>query len=233
MHRSILPLLLLLAAAGCATRAPRIPPPPAAVADGFESGVRLLEAGHAAEAEAALQAHLERHPEDAEASLYLGRAVLAQERWQDAVDRFQDAVDLAPESVDAYLWLGKALAERIERMPVFGKMPVAQRIRAVYERAAELDPDRYEPHVALARFYSEAPAFAGGDPAQALHHAEELRRIEPLRGELMLGRLHERWGQLEEAAAAYRAALGIEPGHPEATAGLERVEGKMTREGRE
>ena len=133
-------------------------------------------------------------------------------RWAEAVAEAQRATDLDAETTDYQLMLGRALSERIHQLPVFNKLPMARRIEAAFLRAVELDPASIEGHIALARYYSEAPPIAGGDRGKAEHHARRLLELDPTEGHTMLAKLFDLWQRPEDAekhrALAAEAAEG-------------------------
>ncbi len=241
MTRPLLPTLLLaLAFAGCATAPgkspgdlPREPPvaveePAEATADeGLTPAIELFDAGDLTAAEEQLLAVRQADPENATAALYLGRIYFEQERHAESVAEFEAAVALDDTEVEHYLWLGRALGERIHKVVFLLQVPMAKRILATFIRAVELDPDSVRGHLALARFYSEAPPLAGGDRDKSLHHAAELIRLDPLAGHLRRSAIYERFGEVDlaerELLAALSALLAERPDHPQAEAALERL----------
>ncbi len=232
-------LLLVLALTGCATTPGKVPgdlpreapaaieEPAVAADDDLTQALELFDAGDLAAAEEQLLALRQARPESATAALYLGRIYFEQERYAESVAELEAAVALDDTEVEHYLWLGRALGERIHKVVFLLQVPMAKRILATFRRAIELDPDSVRGHLALARFYSEAPPFAGGDRDQALHHAAELIRLDPLAGHLRRAAIYERFGEGDfaerELLAALAALLAERPDHPEAEAALERL----------
>ena len=155
----------------------------AAAAHAFENG----DLDHASEL---FTAHREEHPESFEAAFYLGQIHFEQERHGDAVERLEEAVALDGDSIDGHLWLGKALSEYIHQIVFFRKLPMAKRILAVFQRAVEIDPRSVEGHTALARYYSEAPSFAGGNRDLSLEHAQILIDLDPVEGHRLLSSIY-------------------------------------------
>lgn len=230
MTRLLIPAFLALSLAGCATTMrktePHVPPvaPVRPIAEPeLAAAVRHFEAGELDAAEKLLAAYREAHPESAEAAFYLGRVHYQRQRYPRAIDQLEAAVALDDGDVDYYLWLGKALADQVHRAFFFQKLPMAKRIHAVYERAVELAPERIEGHIALARFYSEAPAFAGGDRDKSLHHAREVIRLDPVEGHLLLAAIYELFGELEPAIREYEAALALDADRGDARESLAKL----------
>lgn len=154
---------------------------------------------------------IERMPESNLAQELLGRALFGQGRQEEAVDAFEAAIAIDGERADSHIWLGRSLAERIDQVPMLGRLPVAQRLHAAFLRAAELEPQRPAVHLALARFYSEAPPFAGGNPEKARYHVDRLLQLDPPSGHRNLAGILEREEKLEEAEREYLRALEVGP----------------------
>ena len=87
-------------------------------------------------------------------------------------------------------------------------------------RATELNPEAVEPWLELAR-----SQLAGRRWSEALTTLQRVQRLDPFRAEahFLLGVAHEGEGRLQEAAAAYRRALELEPDHAEARRRLRRL----------
>ncbi len=242
MKKPLVPsLLLVLTLTGCATtpdgrKAPgdfpgetpvAVEEPAATADDDLARAIELFDAGDFDAAAEQLLALRQADPENAAAALTLGRVYFEQQRYAESVAELEAAVALDDTEVEHYLWLGRALGERIHKVVFLLQVPMAKRILAIFTRAVELEPDSVRGHLALARFYSEAPPMAGGDRDQALHHAAELIRLDPLAGHLRRASIYERFGEVDlaerELLAALAALLEERPDHPEAEAALERL----------
>ncbi len=77
----------------------------------FERGWEHLQHEEFVAAERAFRAVLDVRPDDAVATLYLGRALAQQRRHAEAVERLRVATLARPLDADAHAWLGMALAE--------------------------------------------------------------------------------------------------------------------------
>lgn len=84
--------------------------------------------------------------------------------------------------------LGTLCFETISDAGMFEKMSLASAGRKAYERAIELDSSLIEPRMGLARFYMQAPGYAGGSIKKAEEQASALVALPEGKGELY-GRL--------------------------------------------
>jgi len=83
---------------------------------------------------------------------------------------------------------------------------LARKTKAAWERAIELDSDNLDARSDLIQYYVQAPGFLGGSTTKAHEQAEEIRKRNPLRGNLELGALFYREKKLADAEKAYLAA---------------------------
>ncbi len=95
---------------------------------------------------------------------------------------------------------------------VYAAMGHAEAAEACWRKGAELSPTSTEPRLALLAFYEKQERLD-----DALHVAEELRRLRPQSPEyhLKAGWLHIRLGRVEAAEAAFRQAAEVAPEQPE------------------
>ncbi len=103
--------------------------------------------------------------------------------------------------------LGRALATQAIRGSLVKRAALAGRIRRAFARAVELDPADLRARYALVEFYLIAPGFLGGSVPRARAEAEEIRWRDPLRGHRAFGRIAEREGRRDLAAAEYERAI--------------------------
>lgn len=152
-------------------------------------------------------------PEDpVELALRTAREHYDAGRFQGAIEGAEHALELDDQRAAAHFLLGQALSERIHQIPIFNQLPMARRLHQAFLRTVELDPESVEGHTALARFYSEAPPVAGGDPALAESHAERLVELDPVAGHTMRAALFTLWGRDDDAAAAHEQAEAARQG---------------------
>jgi tetratricopeptide (TPR) repeat protein len=170
------------------------------LADGrVEAGVEIL------------QDYLTLHPEDRRAHYLMGQARFEAGSYGDAKTHFERAITLRDDDVMPHLWMGKVLAEEIERAMFFAKLPLAKEILAHFERAAAIDPQSVAAQTALARYHLEAPAMAGGSAESLRQHIDRLQELDPAAAYRMEARLHRRDGDPAAAERQLRLALAQAP----------------------
>ncbi len=200
----LLPILLFLSGTILAET-------PDSQAGALAEAIRHFHAQELDAAEALLLDLEQAQPEHAEAAFYLGRVYLAQGRSQAAVQAIERSTRLDPESSTYQLGLAEALVARIDEVAVLFKLSVANRLRAAYEKAVELDPENLAARIAVARFHAEAPAIAGGNPATSERQLDEIRRRDPALAHVAQALIHERLGRLEKAEEELATAVVIDP----------------------
>jgi tetratricopeptide (TPR) repeat protein len=180
-----------------------------------DAGVRLFEARRFAEARPLLERASAEHPEDAHAAEYLGRTLFEQDLLEDAARTLERAASLDPRSSWIHYWLGRAYGAQAIRGNLLVRARLAGKVRRAFERSEELDPTNVRARMALLEFHLRAPSFMGGSLEKARMEAEEIRRLDPLRGHRAAARIHENRKRYELAAAEYEAAARDFPARPD------------------
>jgi tetratricopeptide (TPR) repeat protein len=111
-----------------------------------------------------------------------GRAAFDSKKADAAVKSFEQAVRLEDKNAEYHLWLGNALGTVAQHASVLRQPFLAKRVKSEFERTVALDPASIDGHDGLMQFYLEAPGIMGGSVAKARAEAEEIARINPLRG---------------------------------------------------
>jgi len=163
-------------------------------------------------AEAQLDPWLIAHPTDATALFDAGYIADAQDRPDDAARLYRRAIEANPQSLEAHLSLGLLLGRQ-------GKFEEA---RPELVTATTLEPGeagaglKAKAWRALARIDTKAdPTEASSDLLEALKLSSETAN-----DTLLAANLADQAGQYEEAEAAYRRVLAMDPKSADANAGL-------------
>ncbi|MBA4072984.1 MAG: hypothetical protein C0497_14290 [Gemmatimonas sp.] len=175
MNMHLLSFLMLLAIAA----------PLAAQPSDLAPGIAHYNARRWAEAHAFFANVTRAQPQNAEAVVWYGKVLLAQDKAGDAEDWFEKATKLAPRSSEAHLWLGRAIGVQAQRANVVRQPFMARRIKAAVDRAIELDPDNIDAREMRWQFYVMAPGVMGGGADKARGEAAEILRRNPYRGQLI------------------------------------------------
>lgn len=227
-------LLFVISWVGCrsATEVTVISPQPQVIpmpaVDGDQEALLMraevdLHSEHFDAAQVALLEALRLSPEDRRAHHLLGRAFFELGKYNDAKFHFQQAIALDDSDPMTHLWLGKVLAEEIDRAIVFARLPLAKQLLAGFERAAELDPQSVPAHTALARYHLEAPAMAGGSAETLQHHIDVLYRLDAAAAHRLEARRHSRGGDAAAAERELELAVAAAPEDAESYLDLGRL----------
>ncbi len=176
---------------------------------------------------------------------YLGRALLEKGRPKEAVPHLQRAMEAAPRATSIAFYLAQAqlaaglesetaatLARGLERTPdnpdlleVRGRLLLHQEdlagARVALERARTLDPRNARIRAELSETFRRL-----GEAAAAVAEAAEAERLDPKSPEphVMRGLALASVDRESDAAEAFRAALKLDPDHPQALYYLAAVE---------
>ena len=157
-----------------------------------EAAGLLLPSGKVDETLAALQARIQANPGDAEAHNLMCRVYLQIEHWDEAIRAAEKAVKLKPDSSEFHQWLGRAYGLKAQVIGPIGAFSLVRKVKAEFERAVNLSADNLSARADLAEFYTEAPAFMGGDKTKARQLADYVGQRDPAQGHYMRARIEEK-----------------------------------------
>lgn len=161
-------------------------------------------------AEAAARAN----PKSAPAWIALVEARLRAGQAEKAIAAGEKATQLAPGDAQAFRWLGNAYGMRIGQVGMFGKMTMAPKLRAAFERAVQLDGDLLDARFALVDFYMMAPGAIGGGVDKARAQAAEIGKRDAAQGRIAQAGIALHEDRAADAAKHYAAALAARPADP-------------------
>jgi len=144
----------------------------------------------------------------------LGRYMLREERFEEAVEAYGRVFAIKPDAYRAH----------VGRAGAFVKLGRERDAEADFKAALKLKPDLYTAHQALARL-----SWKRGARAIAIGHYAEMIAIAPQNpaGHFLMGRALESRRRPREALVHYRNALAVDPEHEDARRGVERIEGSL------
>jgi tetratricopeptide (TPR) repeat protein len=128
-----------------------------------------------------------------------------------AVNKAEAQVQAMPNSAEAHYFLGAAYGVKASNVNMFSALGAAKKVRAAFERAAQLDPKHIEARFGLIQFHTQAPGMAGGDEDEAQRYAKELAAINPAAGFRAQAYFKMRAKDEAGALAEYRKALAADP----------------------
>lgn len=103
----------------------------------------------------------------------------------------EKAVALDPKSADAHLWLGRAYGQKAMTASVFSQMGLAKKCRTAFEKSVELDGTNVEARWDLMQYYLRAPGIVGGGKDKALGQADEIAKLDAVRGAIARGLVYD------------------------------------------
>ena len=94
---------------------------------------------------------------------------------------------------------------------ILSKLGLARRIKKEAETALQLKPDHVEARLVLIEYYRLAPGIAGGDKNKACSLAEEVAKLDPVRGYIAQAALAHQEEKNERVEELYRKAVEADP----------------------
>jgi tetratricopeptide (TPR) repeat protein len=147
-------------------------------------------------------------------SLWLGKAYLKLQRWDEAIREFELAVRAEPGNCLLHLWLGRAYGRKASHVVFFRAISLAGNVRDEFERARSLCPDKLEVRFDLLDFYLQAPGVVGGGKEKAGAEAQEIARISPRMGYTARARIAEWEKDWDLARRELAAGVNLFPKDP-------------------
>jgi tetratricopeptide (TPR) repeat protein len=174
-------------------------------------GIELFDTRRLQEARAFFEPYAASHPDSAAAAFYLGRISLEAKQTEKAVEWLERAISLDPDNSDLHRWLARAYGAAAQTANPVAQNRYAREAKAALDRAVRLDPKNLRAREDLIQFHLSSPEFLGGSLAQARQHAEEMRKLDPVAGRMMLASIHLRLKEPAQAEGEYQAAIREAP----------------------
>lgn len=175
----------------------------------------LARQGKADAAVVQTQGALVTSPKSVDAHELLCQLFRSTDHFDEAIHECEIARDLQPNSSAVVLELARTYGAKADHAGALTGMRMVGRIRASFERAAQLDPKSVEALSDLGEFYVEAPGLVGGGLEKARAVLVQLRPLSPARADRLAGMIAAKAGDQKEAETQFAAEIAV--GHtPEA-----------------
>ncbi len=125
-----------------------------------------------------------------------------------------------PDDSQAAFWVGGTAGQLAMSSGMFGAMGYAKTSRKALESAVALDPENVRAQFMLMQFYLMAPGMMGGDKEEAKKIAERIGQKSPVEGLRAKAQLLATDKDMDGWLRENRAALALQPAHPDALAGV-------------
>ena len=175
---------------------------------------RLYNGGLYRQAAEALNAAIQREPEESSLHYWLGRCFYELRDYNRAVSSLERAIALEPDRSDYHDWLGKSYgrkAEESNRFTPFSSISLAHKTRREFETAVRLDANNMEAQRDLIRYLMNAPGIVGGSEGAAEQRVHALTAVDSIEGELAQAELLASRKKFDEANQQYRKVLDLKP----------------------
>ena len=151
----------------------------------------LWQANDYAAAKALLAPLVSKQSKDAQLLALLGRTEAGLQQMERAEALLEKAVKYDDNNADYQHWYATASCNLASSASMFSALGYAKRCKKAYETALKLAPENPRSYIALGSFLAQAPGIAGGDKAQALALAQQLKKLDEVQGWLLQLRLTE------------------------------------------
>jgi tetratricopeptide (TPR) repeat protein len=175
---------------------------------------RLYNGGLYHQAAEALNAAIQREPQESSLQFWLGRCFYELRDYGRAVSSLERAITLEPDRSDYHHWLGKASgrkAEETSRFSAFSSISLAHKTHREFEAAVRLDANNLEAQRDLIRYLLSAPGIVGGSEGAAQQRIHVLAAVDSIEGALAQAELFASRKKFEAADEEYRKVLDMKP----------------------
>ncbi|HEY4247926.1 MAG TPA: hypothetical protein VGM64_13820 [Lacunisphaera sp.] len=176
-----------------------------------------------AEAQVILQKVTAAEPNNAGAWFYLGQTYQFRDDAEHSVPAFEKATALDSTNSIYQCYLGDAYGLAALKAGLFAKLGWANKCKAAYDKAVELDPKNIRARVSVMEFCRQAPSFLGGGMDKAYEQAAEIQKLDAVRGRKAYAGLYIADKKYTEAFALYETALREKPGDDDSLYSLGRL----------
>jgi len=171
----------------------------------------LIEGGHWKRARALLEPRVKANPSDAQAAYLLSRVKMAFGDLDAALNLAEKAVALDGRNANYHYQLAEVYSDMMPKAGMLKQLSLSRRLRKELDAALALDPNHLEALFGLMLFRFQAPGIAGGDKGKARAIAEQMVRIDAVRGYLAMARLAQEEKDLAKVEGFYVKALQANP----------------------
>ena len=175
---------------------------------------RLYNGGLYRQAAEALNAAIQRDPQESSLQYWLGRCFYELRDYNRAISSFERAIVLEPERSDYLDWLGKSYgrkAEETNRFSAFSSISLAHKTHREFETAVRLDAHNLEAQRDLIRYLVTAPGIVGGSEGAALQRIHALAAVDSTEATLAQAELFASRKKFGEANQEYQKVLDWKP----------------------
>ena len=140
-----------------------------------------------------------------------GRAAFAAADYSAAIKAFERTVQLDEKNAEYHLWLARSVGMSAADANLLRQPFLAKRAKSEFEKTVAFDRTNVPGREGLLQFYLRAPAIGGGSVAKAREQAEEIAKINGLRGHFSRATIANHEKEPAVAEREYRAALAEFP----------------------
>jgi len=176
---------------------------------------RLYNRGLYRQAAEALNAAVQREPQESSLYYWLGRCFYELRDYNRAISSLERSVALDTDRSEYHDWLGKAYGRKAQEASLFNAfftISLARKSRHEFETAVKLDANNLEAQRDLIRYLLNAPGIVGGGEGTAEEHIQTLSMVDSIEGALAQAELFVTHKKFDQADQEYRKVLDMKPG---------------------
>ena len=162
------------------------------------------------DAKTALAAYVSEHADSSEAVFMLGKAESCLGNYQVAEEKIKAAIALDDSVGEYYAELGSVMIARAQTLDMFEAGPIYMGAVEQFRKSVAVDPDNLHGHIALCRYYWNAPEVGGGSIVRAKEEAAEVERLNPYLGKVEYALIAKKEGRTDDAVARFEELVAMD-----------------------
>jgi len=176
-----------------------------------DSPEALIEAEYWKRARDIVEPRLKADPNDLQALFIMARYKETAGDYEGALVLTEKLLAINPKNADYHCLLAYVYGRQAVRAGILRKLGLAHRIRREAETALQLKPDHVEARLILIEYYRLAPGIIGGDKNKARDLAEEVEKLDPVRGYISQAAIAHQEGKNDRMEELYKKAVEADP----------------------
>ena len=177
----------------------------------IKEGIKLFEENKFSEARTFFESFTKANTENDSAFFYLGRIYFNQSDYDKALESLEQAIQINDNESDYHLWLGHTYGRKAQNAGLFNRLKLAKNSKGAYEKAVEMDPSNLRARDGLMEYLLQAPGIAGGSVDKAIEQAEEIKKLDRMRGYMAFIRIYGHQKKYDLQAEEILAAIETDP----------------------
>jgi tetratricopeptide (TPR) repeat protein len=169
----------------------------------LQQGIELFSQRDFPAAKSIFEKIKQHNPNTPDIDYYLARSQIKARNFKSALTHLESSLERDDSKADTHYLIGIVYISLLADVNIFKKASYANKSKKAWETAIQLDEDHLQARFALASYYINAPAIAGGDMQEAKHQIETIAELHDGYGAMARAVFLEKEQKFAEAEAQF------------------------------